>query len=94
MDHQWDFCVWNRDYIFCFSTDQEPWTGIYNCKGEGHQDKVYCGQGNCAFDRKRKIINCKDEDWTNWNRSLTLGKQNFDFRKFKHYIMFLKISNN
>ena len=47
-----------------FSTEKLIWTGIYYCQGEKHKDKYefYCGQGDCAFDRKKKIITCEHED--------------------------------
>ena len=80
--------------ICCFSTDREPWTGIYYCKGEKHQDQFYCGQGMWALNRKRKIRTCDDCDWSEYGKPIYLGKYYFDFRKLKHYIMFSIISKD
>ena len=70
--------------LISFSTYQEPWTGIYYCKGEKHQDQFYCGQGRCAFDRKGKIKICEVEKWYEFGQSLYFGKRFFncpmDFR--------------
>ena len=69
--------------ICCFSTDREPWTGIYHWEGQKHQDQFYCGQGKWALDRKRKIRNCDDYDWAYYRKPLTLGKHYFDCSQLK-----------
>ena len=61
-----------------FSTENMPWTGIYSCKGEKHRDQFYCGKGDCAFDRKKKIRICEDGDWSEIGQPYTLGKHYFD----------------
>ena len=70
--------IWLLFKAFSFSTDQEPWTGIYYCKGEKHQYQFYCGQGKCALDRKKKVRTCEDEEWSEVGNTFYLGKHYFD----------------